>query len=87
MMKTLIDIKKTSRIIKSGGNTIKLLDNIDLQVESMMELKLDVKDSLHDIETWGWHIGGMDCGKLSSNKCFVKKVGVWPSDCLFLYLH
>jgi ABC-type lipoprotein export system ATPase subunit len=32
-MKTLIDIKKTSRIIKSGGNTIKLLDTIDFKVE------------------------------------------------------
>ncbi len=33
MMTSLIDIKKASKIIKSGGNTFKLLDTIDLQVE------------------------------------------------------
>ncbi|WP_397447414.1 ABC transporter ATP-binding protein [Polaribacter sp. R77954] len=32
-MTSLIDIKKASKIIKSGGNTFKLLDTIDLQVE------------------------------------------------------
>lgn len=31
-MSTLVNIQQASRIIKSGGNTIKLLDTIDLQV-------------------------------------------------------
>jgi ABC-type lipoprotein export system ATPase subunit len=33
MMTSLIDIKKASKIIKSGGNTFKLLDTIDLNVK------------------------------------------------------
>lgn len=31
-MSTLVNIQQASRIIKSGGNTFKLLDNIDLEV-------------------------------------------------------